>query len=262
MTSAALTIANLTTSFAQLDEVVAQLDDDGWATQSLCPDWTARGALTHVTAVEQVLDGWFPEGVDTPLPFDQIAAFGTEAAAWSNEELLARHREIVDRRSAQLAALDEAAFGTPSPTPVGPQTYGRFMAIRVFDVWVHVRDIARPAGIATDDGGPAAEMALAEVIGSMGYIAGKKIGVADGQSLLIELTGPVETTIPVAVDGRAKVVDSVDDPTATLRTDSATFTLLACGRIDPETEIAEGRVSWSGDHDLGRRAATSLRFTM
>ncbi len=262
MTDPALTIANLDTSFAQLDEVVAQLDDAGWSTQSLCPDWTARGALTHVTAVEHVLDGWFPEGVDTPLPFGEIAAFGAEAASWTNAELLDRHREIVDRRLAQLRAVDPAAFDTPSPTPVGPQTYGRFMEIRVFDIWVHVRDIARPLGLPTDDGGPAAEMALAEVIGSMGYIAGKKIGLGDGQSLRFELTGPVETTISVVVDGRAKVVDAVDDPTAVLRTDSATFTLLACGRIDPDAEIDEGRVTWTGDDDLGRRAATSLRFTM
>jgi hypothetical protein len=38
--------------------------------------------------------------------------------------------------------------------------------------------------------------------------------------------------------------------------------LLACGRIDPEAEIAAGTISWSGDDEWGAQAARNLRFTM
>ena len=38
--------------------------------------------------------------------------------------------------------------------------------------------------------------------------------------------------------------------------------LLACGRIDPELAIADGRVTWTGDAELGGRAARNLAFTM
>ena len=64
------------------------------------------------------------------------------------------------------------------------------------------------------------------------------------------------------VDGRAAAVDELPDPHVTITTDSLTFMLLACGRIDPEEPIADGRITWSGDTALGAHAARSLRFTM
>ena len=92
----------------------------------------------------------------------------------------------------------------PSWTPVGEKTYGRFLEIRVFDFWVHERDITTPLGWPTDDTGPRAEIALAEVEGSLGYIVGKKIGLPDGASIVFHLTGPLERDLSVVVDGRAK----------------------------------------------------------
>ena len=70
-------------------------------------------------------------------------------------------------------------------TPVGPATYGRFMNVRVFDFWVHQRDMTIPLGIEIEDSGAHAEIALDEVHGSLGFIAGKKIGLEDGMSIAI-----------------------------------------------------------------------------
>ncbi len=66
----------------------------------------------------------------------------------------------------------------------------------------------------------------------------------------------------VAVDGRAGLVDSVDQPTTELTADTETFIMLACGRIDPQERIDAGRISWTGDAEVGERAARNLRFTM
>ena len=147
--------------------------------------------------------------------------------------------------------MSDDDFDSPSVTPVGPGTYGRFMAIRAFDVWVHERDIRVPLWLSGDDGGAAAELALDEVHGSLGFIVGKKIGLAEGKGIAIELTGPVQRTLLAKVDGRAARVDELPNPDITLTTDSLTFMLLACGRIDPEGPIADGRITWSGDADLG-----------
>jgi hypothetical protein len=87
--------------------------------------------------------------------------------------------------------------------PTGPGTYGRFLAIRVFDFcdfWVHERDITTPLGRVTDDTGVAAEIALAEVENSIGYIVGKKVGVPDGKSIAFRLTGPIVREIDVTVE--------------------------------------------------------------
>jgi len=81
-------------------------------------------------------------------------------------------------------------------------------------------------------------------------------------SRTVHITGGAPRTFHVAVDGRAGLVDAVDDPTVTLTADTETFVMLACGRIDPQERIDAGRISWSGDNEWGERAARSLRFTM
>ena len=92
-------------------------------------------------------------------------------------------------------------------TPVGPQAYGNFLQIRVFDLWVH--NATSPfRSVSSCPMGPTAEQALNEVHRSMGYIAGKKIGLEDGMSMTVEVTGGAPRTMHVAVDGRAGLVDS------------------------------------------------------
>ena len=73
------------------------------------------------------------------------------------------------------------------------------------------------------------------------------------------MTGVQTCALPIY--GRAAVVPTLDNPDATLITDSLTFMLLACGRIDPDDPIADGRMTWIGDSELGERAR-NLRFTM
>ena len=253
------TLANLDATWTALDAVAASLTPEQWAAQSLCPDWTMHGVVVHATSIEQILIGWPPGG---DAPFAQIGPVHRELAAMTPDELLARFRDVVAQRRAELDAMGEDDFATTGPTPVGPATYARFMDIRMFDNWVHERDIRVPLGIPGDDDGPTGESALDEVHQSLGYIVGKKIGLEDGKSIAFDLTGPVVRRMLVRVDGRAAVVDELPNPDATITTDSLTFMLLACGRIDPEAPIADGRVTWTGDDEIGGRAARNLRFTI
>ena len=147
-------------------------------------------------------------------------------------------------------------------TPVGSGKYGRIMNIRVFDFWVHQRDITLPLGIETNDSGVHADIALDEVHGSLGYIVGKKIGLPEGMSIGFRLNGGIERDMFVNVDGRAQVVDHISGPSVELVANSTSFVMLACGRIDPQEEIDAGRISWSGDDEWGEKAARNLRFTM
>ncbi len=229
------------------------------AAPSLCPAWTSQGVVVHVTTIETVLLGWRPGG---DLPFAAAGAVAASLGELPPAELAARYREVTAARLAEIDAMSDADFDAPSFTPVGPGTYARFMSIRVFDVWVHERDIGVALGLPSDDAGPVAEMALDEVHGSIGFIVGKKIGLADGRGLAIELTGPVTRRLLAKVDGRATRVEELAPPDATLTMDSLTLMLLACGRIDPAATIADGRVTWTGDAELGAHAASHLAFTM
>ena len=96
----------------------------------------------------------------------------------------------------------------------------------------------------------------------MPYIVGKRIALPDGHSIAVHLTGPVTRSMYLRVDGRAGATGPIDDPDVSLTTDSTTFALLACGRIDPEQAIADRAITWAGDEEIGARAARNLRFTM
>lgn len=258
------TIANLNASFDATEALMDSLSADDWAVQSLCPEWDTRGVILHLTGIEHALTGWVPSP-DAP-PFDKIGPWIEAASDWSNEELVAAAKQIYADRRAEVAAMSDEVFAADAMTPVGPGTYHRFMDIRVFDFWVHERDISTPLGRATSDGGPTAERSLDEVHMSIGYIVGKKIGLPDGMSIAFRLSGPVQRDIYAAVEGRAAGVDHVDDPSVEVHTDSTTFIQLACGRIEPQGAIDAGKITWSGSADgaaeWGEKAARNLRFTM
>ena len=127
--------------------------------------------------VEDVLSGW-EISTDAMPPFEKMQALTDASADMSADEFGARVAGIFDARRSDLAALSDADLEQPSWTPVGQQSYGGFLGIRIFDMWVHVRDCTIPLGRATDDSGAAAEITLDQVESSIGYIMGKKVGPA------------------------------------------------------------------------------------
>jgi uncharacterized protein (TIGR03083 family) len=262
VTDLATTRSALTECYDAIEALCARMDDSLWQTRSLCPDWTARGVVHHLAMMERVMTGWLPGTHEELPPFDRVAPFDQEMGLLTAGPFGGRVAEIFADRRADLAALTAADLDRPSWTPVGVKTFGRFLEIRVFDFWVHERDVTTPLGWPTDDTGARAEIALAEVEGSLGYIVGKKIGLPTGSSIVFHLTGPMARDLAVVVDGRAKVVDHVGQPDVEVTTDTATFMQLACGRISPHDSIENGRITWTGNHEYGERAARNLSFTI
>ena len=136
-------------------------------------------------------------------------------------------------------------------------------SIRVYDAWLHLQDCREPLGMPGDESGLPAEMSIDEVWTAIGYIIGKKGGAPDGSRVEVTLSGPVETTIRVVVDGRASVVDAFDgEVTATLSMSSHHWLALTGGRKDPVPMIDDGRVALGGDLALARQLAERLAFTI
>ncbi|TRW86269.1 maleylpyruvate isomerase family mycothiol-dependent enzyme [Mycolicibacterium sp. 018/SC-01/001] len=243
--------------YIAMEKLAADLSDADWQAQSLCPDWTVRGVFDHVVSVEAVLAGWLPESVEALPPFERAGEFVADPTPYPQ-----KMHTVFEQRRRDLAAMAPGDYERPSWMPVGPGTLGRFLAIRVFDIWVHERDVTTALGRTTDDAGIAAELSLDQVADSIGYIVGKKVGLPDGTSITFDLTGPVTRRLNVRVDGKAKAVEHLDDPDVVVTTDSTTFIQLASGRIDPQAQIDAGRIRWTGNGELGDRAARNLRFTM
>ncbi len=249
--------------YSETLDLCKQLCDDEWTRQSLCPDWTVRQAVGHAVGVEDAVLGW-EINTDNMPPFAKMQALTDASAEMSAQDFTERVTQIFEARKAELRAMSDTDLAQPSWTPVGVQDYAGFLAIRIFDLWVHVRDCTIPLGRSSNDSGPAAEIAMNQVEASIGYIIGKKVGLPDGMNLRVDLTGPLQRQIAAVVDGRAKAVDpaSLPNPDVVLSADSLTFIMLACGRIDPQSKIDDGSISWSGDARWGEQAARSLRFTM
>jgi len=262
VTELARTRGSLEQCFDAIEALCAGMDSAQWQVQSLCPDWKARDVVSHLGMMERVMTGWLPGSVDEVPPFDRVTSYNEDVASRDDTSFAKRVSDIFAERRADLAALTDEDLSRPSWTPIGPKTYGQFLEIRIFDFWVHERDITTPLGWPTDDYGPRTEIALGQVETSIGYIVGKKIGLPDGKSIVFHLTGPINRDISVIVDGRAKQVEHIANPDAELTTDTVTFIQLACGRIDPQRQIDQGKVTWTGNNELADRAARNLAFTI
>lgn len=262
MTDLATIRGSLEQCYDAVESVCSRMSSEQWRAQSLCPDWDMRGVVTHLGMMERVMTGWLPASAGELPPLDRIGPYQEEVASLDDQGFAARIAEIFARRRADLAGLRDEDMARPSWTPIGPRTYGGFLEIRIFDFWVHERDITTPLGWPSDDAGPRAEIALGQVESSIGYIVGKKVALPDGASIVFHLTGPISRDLSVVVDGRARAVDQVNQPDVELTTDTLTFVQLASGRIDPQAQIDAGRLSWTGNDELGDRAARNLRFTI
>ncbi len=262
-------VALLREEWGSLAELLAGLDDDAWSAPAL-PGWDVHDVVAHLVGTERMLAGvavpTVPEAETSgPHVKNEIArsneAWVVTLRARTHAELLDDFRSVTAERLAALEALSDAEYDAPSWTPAGDATYGRFMEIRVFDSWMHEQDIRTAVGRPGHEAGPVAEQSVEEVVRALGYIVGKRAGVPAGSSVTLRLTGPVERTVHVAVDGRATVVDTLPGPaTAELALSSSLFMRLAGGRVPAEDELE--RIDLSGDVALARQVASHLAFTI
>ena len=55
--------------------------------------------------------------------------------------VLERFRAMTEDRRKVLTGMSDEEWNAVTLTPVGPESYGRFMRVRVFDCWMHEQDI-------------------------------------------------------------------------------------------------------------------------
>jgi uncharacterized protein (TIGR03083 family) len=266
------TVAALDEVWASITELLVGLDDAQWSLPSPLPGWDVQDNVSHIVGTEAML-----LGIDTPdieidreeLPHVQndIGVFNEVWVQYLRtkqpNEVLSRFEEYTGARLAALEEMSINDWDAETFTPAGMDTYGRFMQIRVFDCWLHEQDIRDAVEMPGHQSGLAVEVTLDEMATAMGFVVGKRAGATDGQSVTFELTdqGAVVRTIHVAVDGRAAVVDVLDDPaTTTLTLPVWVMMRLCAGRID----LAElrGRIGAAGDLELGERVLGSLNYTV
>jgi uncharacterized protein (TIGR03083 family) len=238
------------------------------------PAWDVQGVVSHIIGTESFL-----EGIAAPEPDIDVKALdhvrndvGAMNECWvrhlsgqSGDAVLERYRAVTEGRRKLLQAMSEEEWNAQTMTPAGPDSYGRFMRIRVFDCWMHEQDIrlaiARPSSDA-ELAGSAAQLSLDEVAATLGFVVGKLAKAPDGSRIQFDLTGPLARSIRVNVDGRAQVVDDFGgrEPTATMQVDALQFTRLAGGR--PMCPLRSQDIKLGGDKNLAAQIVDRLNFVI
>jgi uncharacterized protein (TIGR03083 family) len=264
-------LSSLFGTWDSLDRLLTGLSEQQWQTPTPLPGWCVHDVVAHIIGTESVLQGLSaPDAdIDTSTLEHVRNDVGIANERWvrhlsaeSGAELQERFRSITVDRRKRLTEMSVDDWNAPTLTPVGPESYGRFMRVRLFDCWMHQQDIRDGVGRPSSDAelsSPAAQLALDEIAATMGYVVGKLGKAPDRSRVAIELTGPLTRTIRVAVDGRARVVDDFGgvDPTSTIRLDGLLFTRLAGGRTDDAAGI-----ELRGDEAVGARIVERLNFVI
>jgi uncharacterized protein (TIGR03083 family) len=265
-------LAGLFASWDGIDGLLAALSDEQWQTPTSLPGWTVHDVVAHIVGTEMMLAG-------TPTPEADVAGrdyvhneIGALNEKWvehlrseSPAGMLAAFRDIIARRKQMLAAMPAGEWNTVTFTPAGPDSYGRFMRVRIFDCWMHEHDIRHAVGrppTDTDLAGADSRLALDEMTASMPFVVAKKGQAPAGARVQITLTGPVAREIRVAVDGRAALVEDFGgaEPTIGLTLDGLQFTRLAGGR-----PLMAGRtdgIDYAGDTAAGARIIENLNYVI
>jgi uncharacterized protein (TIGR03083 family) len=264
-------VAELAEVWTSLAGLGAELTSEDWDRPTECPGWSVRDVYSHVIGLEAGLLGRAP-----PPALDSVGDHVRNDVGRSNEaEVLARRgrsgpevvaelQEVTSARLAALRAMTDEEMAAETPTPAGTGTYEDFMAVRVFDCWVHEQDVRRAVGRPGHLSGAAVDRSLASAVGVMPYVVGKRARAPEGCTVAFDVTGATARRWAVTVEGgRARPVPEVPvDPTARISADIGTFMALACGRADPDAELAAGRVSVHGDVEVGTAVVRHLGYTI
>lgn len=265
-------LSGLFDTWDSLDRLMTGLSEQQWQTPTPLPGWSVHDVVAHIIGTESAL-----HGISTPEADIDVSTLahvrndvGVANECWvrhlsaeSGDALQQRFRALTADRRKSLSDMPVDDWNAPTMTPVGPDSYGRFMRVRVFDCWMHEQDIRdalkQPASDA-ELAGPGPRLVLDEMATTVGYVVGKLGKAPDGSRVAIELTGPLARTFRVLVDGRAQVVDDFggQEPTVRIRLDGVLFTRLAGGRAD----TSAGGVELEGEQEVGARIVEHLNYTI
>lgn len=245
-------------AWRQSADAVLALEPDDWDLPTDLPGWTAKDVLAHLVHLERVLvDGEAGPAGGKAVPADYTNAGVAALREVEVEQLRADLRDLVARRAEQLTELPDPNERAAS-TPAGVDwTWDVALRNRTVDMWMHEQDIRRAVGLPGSQDTLGAHVTTASFSAALPYILGRRAQAPVGTVVRWLVTGPVpvDATIGVGDDGRARATDAA--PTATLTMDTEAFTVLAGGRRGPDGV----EVQVDGDSELAGRVLAAMAVT-
>ncbi len=182
--------------------------DEDFAATTSCPGWTLQDHLSHVAAVEAYLDGG--DHVEVELP--ERAHVRSEFTEWMEHGVQLRRsrsgREVVAELESVLASrlawLSDPALTLESPVR-GPfestLALGELLRLRLHDIWVHQQDVREVLGRPGDLDTAAAASFVDGLVQAFPRLVARRVdGLAPGQVVILESTGPVTARAGVRIE--------------------------------------------------------------
>lgn len=254
-------------SVCDFADLAAAIAPEQWAAPTDLPGWDVRAVVSHVAHLEGILGGAPREDAevpDAPHIANPMGRF-TEIGVITRRD--ADPATIVAEIRRYGAARHDALLTDPPIDPEAPAP-GIFGAIgwstatllrnRPLDVAMHEQDVRRAVGRPGNLDGPGARHSADHLLGSLGYVLGKRVEAEPGTTLAVYVEGHRPAVVAVDDSGRgvalAEPPAGESGPTASLRMDRETFLLLAGGRRPQAAQ----QVTVAGDADLAARVLAAM----
>jgi len=245
-------------------DLAATIPAEQWSTPTDLPGWDVRAVVSHVAHLEGTLGGAPREDAEVPDAPHIVNAMGrfTEIGVITRRE--ADPAAIVAEIRRYGAVRHDALLADPPTDPDAPAP-GIFGAIgwntrtllrnRPLDVAMHEQDVRRAIGRPGNLDSPGARHSADYLLGSLGYVLGKRAKAEAGSTLVVEVADHRPAAVTVDDSGRGvALAEPPAEPTVALRMDRETFLLLAGGRRPQAAE----RVAVTGDADLAARVLAAM----
>lgn len=224
-------VAALDEQQAELDGLLASVDEGGWAKPSRCPGWSVADVVLHLAQTSELAAaGGDASFVERFMPADaRTVDEGAEQAVVA--ERGAPAAQLLERwRAAAIAQRNLLAGSDPArrlPWVVGDLPARTLATTRLSEMWIHTGDIADALGVTlvpTDRLWHIARLAWR----TLPY-AFARAGTGLGGPVAVELSAPSGATWSFGAD---------DQPLTIVRGPSVEFCLVAARRLDPvETSL-------------------------
>lgn len=227
-------IAALDEQQAELDGLLASLDDGAWATPSRCPGWSVADVVLHLAQTSELAaagaDTSFVERFAQFMPSDaRTVDEGAEQAVVA--ERGARGAQLFERwRAAATAQRNLLAVSDPArrlPWVIGELPARTLATTRLSEMWIHAGDIADALGVT---------LVPTDRLWHIARLAWRTLPYAFARAGAV-LRGPVAVELS-APSGATWSFGAADQPLTTVRGPGVEFCLVAARRVDPaETSL-------------------------
>jgi len=258
---------------SSLDELFGMLGPADWSRPTDCPAWTVKDIVAHLSSLEAIGAGLAEHAADVDVSahphatgFNEPIERDIEARrGWEPARLVSEFRDATLKRAETLRGMDDETFDTGSTTmPFGPMPTKDLVPIRLIDLYFHEQDLRRATGHPGHLDGDVARFCFERIKLGLPVILGKRVGLSEGQTVVLNLTSHAGTTLAYGVNAEGRVEalsEAPAEPTVRIACDLEHFLMLTGGRGDPKAHVASGAVTLTGDRVLGEKILEQLSVT-